>query len=113
MANEKNLKPFTKDNQPPGYKKSRKGIPNRSTVLKRWLYGKSQFTNPLTLKKAAGTVEDEVVLALITRAKRGNIAAIKEILDTVYGKITDKHELTGEGGGPIPITIIEPVKPDA
>jgi len=29
-----NLKPFTKDNQPPGHKKSRKGIPNRSTIEK-------------------------------------------------------------------------------
>jgi hypothetical protein len=29
-----NLELFTSENQPPGWKKSRKGIPNRSTVLK-------------------------------------------------------------------------------
>jgi hypothetical protein len=32
-----NLKPFTSENQPPGHRKSRKGIPNRSTVLKLWM----------------------------------------------------------------------------
>lgn len=30
-----------------------------------------------------------------------------------YGKPVDRVEVSGEGGGPIPITIIEPVKPDA
>jgi len=30
-----------------------------------------------------------------------------------FGKPVDRIEVGGEGGGPIPITIIEPVKPDA
>ena len=46
MANEKNLKPFTKDNQPPGHKKSRKGIPNRATVFKRLLEIKVKVDDP-------------------------------------------------------------------
>lgn len=31
----------------------------------------------------------------------------------LHGKPVDRVELSGEGGGPIPITIIEPVRPDA
>jgi hypothetical protein len=37
----------------------------------------------------------------------------KLLLSYLYGKPVDRVELSGEGGGPIPITIIEPVKPDA
>jgi len=80
-----NLKPFQ-----PGQSGNPAGRPegslNRSTTLKRWLYGDAQFTNPLTLQKALGTVEDQMILALLKRAIAGNIAAIKEVLDSVYGK---------------------------
>lgn len=37
----------------------------------------------------------------------------KLLLSYLYGKPVDRIEVAGEGGGPIPITIIEPVKPDA
>jgi hypothetical protein len=30
----------------------------------------------------------------------------------MYGKTVEKHEISGEGGGAIPITIIEAVKPE-
>lgn len=86
MANSKNLKPFTKDNQPPGHKKSRKGIPNRATVLKKWLNCTVNVLNPITGGQTKVTVEDEVILALITRARAGDVPAIREILDSVYGK---------------------------
>ena len=39
--------------------------------------------------------------------------ARKLLLSYLYGKPVDRLEVSGEGGGPIPITIIEPVKPDA
>jgi len=70
------------------------GSLNRSTTLKKWLYGDASFTNPLTLQKALGTVEDQIVLALLKRATAGNIAAIKEVLDSVYGK--NPELLTGD-----------------
>lgn len=87
MANPQNLKPkpFTKDNQPKN-RGSRKGVPNRSTTLRKWLFDPVDIVNPGTLKKEKGTAEDEIMLALLRRARNGNIQAIKEILDTVYGK---------------------------
>jgi hypothetical protein len=54
----------------------------------------------------SATVEDQMALALITRAVRGNVPAIREVLDSVYGKIKDQHEITRQDG--LPITIIQP-----
>jgi len=103
---------FTSENQPEN-RGRRKGIPNRSTALKKFLSGKVDLRQlPPGAKAQKGTVEDQIILALIARAIRGNVPAIREILDTVYGKVSDKHELSGEvRGGPIPITIIEAIKP--
>lgn len=37
----------------------------------------------------------------------------KLLLAYLFGKPVDRVELSGEGGSPIPITIIESIKPDA
>ncbi|MBA3357151.1 MAG: hypothetical protein H0U18_14670 [Pyrinomonadaceae bacterium] len=66
---------------------------------------------PPGAKAQKGTVEDQIALALIAKAVKGDVSAIREILDTVYGKVTEKHELSDTVGGPIPITIVEAVKP--
>jgi hypothetical protein len=89
-----NLKPFPKGQS--GNPEGRpEGARNRSTVLKELLKHVSDFQNPITFKTESAEFETQVMLALIARARRGNIAAIKEIQDTVYGKITDKQELSG------------------
>lgn len=77
-------KPFKKgqSGNPKGYPK---GQPNRSTVLKKWLYAETDILNPKG-QKERGTAEDEIMLALLRRAKAGNVQAIKEVLDTVYGR---------------------------
>ena len=114
MANPENLTQHrvTSANQPKR-RRSRKGVPNRSTLLRKWL--KSKVTLPGHLVPNGlqgpqqGTIEDHIALALIARAVRGNVQAIREILDTVYGKVTDKQELTGPNGEPI--TIIEACEP--
>lgn len=89
---EENLIPFTSENQPPGHKKSRKGIPNRATLLKKWTGVKLDLVNPITKDKERGTVEDEIILALVRKARTGDVAAIKEVQDSLYGKIVEKRE---------------------
>ena len=77
-----------------------KGTKNRSTILKKWIKVRVKIkdkANPL-LKEVSGTVEDEIMLALIHEARSGNVQAIKEINDTLYGKIPDKNEITGDKG---------------
>ncbi len=97
MGNSTNLKPFTSENQPPGANKSRKGIPNRATLLRKWLDVKIKTKNRAG-RLVTATVEDEVVLSLIDQAKKGNVKAQALILDSVYGKVADKLEadITGE-----------------
>lgn len=90
-----NLKPFQ-----PGQSGNPSGRPegarNRSTVLKELLRTICEFTNPLTLRKETADLETQIMAALAAKARRGDIAAIKEIQDTLYGKVTDKQELSGD-----------------
>jgi hypothetical protein len=89
-----NLKPFKKGES--GNPNGRpEGVRNRSTVLKELLQQVVDFTNPLTLKKESADLETQVMTALIARARRGDVTAIREILDTVYGKVSEKSELSG------------------
>lgn len=70
------------------------GAKGRSTILKKWIEitvkikGKS---NP-SEQEVSGTVEDQINLALIYKALDGDVQAIKEINDTLYGKLIDKGE---------------------
>lgn len=105
MANPENIKSheFKKgqSGNPSGHPKGQK---NRSTILKKWIEVNSKFENPITEKEVQGTVEDRITLALINKALSGDVQAIKEINDTLYGKIPDKQQLTGaEGKDFIPI----------
>jgi hypothetical protein len=101
MANPDNLTnhQFTSENQPKN-RRSRKGVPNRSTIVTKWLRSKAAIPQHLLYllpggRKQTGTVEDVIALALIARAARGNVPAIKEVMDSVYGKVTDKQEISG------------------
>lgn len=99
----KNLKPFepgqsgNPTGNPPGYKQ-------RATILRKWADVNVDIVNPITKEKEKATVEDEVILSLIRESRKGNVPAIKEFLDTLYGKITDKTEVTGKDGGAIETT---------
>jgi hypothetical protein len=94
--------PFTSENQPKN-RGRKKGSKNRSTVLKKWLSVKREIKAEENPKGeiVKGTVEDEIVLALIQKAAGGDVAAIKEIQDTMYGKLAqglkfDFSELSDE-----------------
>jgi len=49
------------------------------------------------------SVIDATVLALLHKATRGDIPAIKEVFDRHYGKLSDKVELTGADGQPLQV----------
>lgn len=96
------------------------GTRDRKTTLQKWIDLQVTFPNRnkhgQPIFKELGqdisiTVEDEIDLALILEAKKGNIAAIKEIKDSLYGKIAEKNEHSGPDGGPIPQKfVVEVVK---
>jgi hypothetical protein len=67
-----------------------KGSKNRSTVLKKWIEGNCSITDPGTGLEIEGTIEDKIALALIGKAIKGDVAAIREIYDSVYGKMENQ-----------------------
>ena len=79
---------------PYGYPKGKK---NRSTILKKWIEVITKVKDPATEKELPGTIEDKINLSLITKALAGDVQAIKEINDTLYGKIPDKSETKHSG----------------
>lgn len=95
MANDQNLIPAKKGDvrNPKG---KAPGTKNRATILRKWIDTQKKFKDP-TGKEVAGTLEDEIYLALIAKGLEKDVAAIKEINDTLYGKIADKSEVKTEG----------------
>lgn len=53
--------------------------------------------------KAKREVIDRIVLSMLNKAAGGDMAAIKEVFDRFYGKMSDKVELTGKDGEPLQV----------
>jgi hypothetical protein len=84
MANEQNLKPFQKGQS--GNQNGRpKGVKNRSTIAKKWLEVEQDLKNPLTSEVERMSQEDLMTLALIKRAREGDVNAYKALMDSGYG----------------------------
>lgn len=73
------------------------GAKSRSTILKKWIEVYAKIKNPETQQEISGTIEDKINLSLISKALEGDVQAIKEINDTLYGKIPDKHNIDHSG----------------
>ena len=86
MANEQNLKPFTKNNQPSN--RGRKpGSLNRATKLKKFMSVEIDVVN-FDGQTMIGTVADALALALIKKAMQGDLQSYREIMDSLFGKIS-------------------------
>ena len=69
-----------------------KGTLNRSTIVKRWLEARLDDDHLFV---------DAITKAVIEKAMGGDVAAFRELMDSSYGKVADKTELTGKDGGAI------------
>lgn len=92
MAKEDNLKPFQKgqSGNPKGYPK---GVPNRSTIAKKWLSLLTTETNPLTNQTENLSQEDIITLKQIEKAKDGDSNAYKLLMDSTYGMPQQQTEV--------------------
>lgn len=68
------------------------GTKNRSTILLKWLPSKIEITDPETKQQVKVTLEDAINLAIIKKAADGDVAAFKEIQDTLHGKLKEVTE---------------------
>ncbi len=94
--NTSGLKPFEKgiSGNPNGRPE---GTKNRSTIVKKWLEVIEETTNSITKEKEDLSQQDQIVLALIKKAKKGDVAAFKELMDSAHGKIVDQKDITSNG----------------
>lgn len=96
MSNPNSIKGKGFESRPNDINKSGRpvGSKNRSTILKKWLKCKIKAKIPGTQKEKQVSLEDAVILALIKKASRGDVLAIREIQDTLHGKMTEKIQST-------------------
>jgi len=71
-----------------------KGSLNRKTVAREYLAYLQKEVNPLTGIKELLSNEDMITLALIHKAKLGDVNAYKALMDSAYGSVKQSLELT-------------------
>jgi hypothetical protein len=71
-----------------------KGAKNRSTIAKYWLEVNQKLKNPLTGAEETMSQEDLMTLALIKKAREGDVNAYKALMDSGYGAPIQQIEET-------------------
>jgi hypothetical protein len=81
-----------------------KGARSRSTIVQEWLECSEMIVNPLTGKNQRLQESDIITLALIKKARKGDVQAFKELMDSGYGRTVNQidHTTGGEKLNPIP-----------
>lgn len=102
MANKENIKKHQ-------FKKGQSGNPsgrpvgtkNRSTIAKKWLETPEQFKNPITGEIEELTQEDIGTLALVKKARQGDVRAYESLMDSAYGKAVQTNDVNVNRDGPL------------
>jgi hypothetical protein len=71
-----------------------KGAKNRSTIARYWLEVNQNLKNPLTGESETMSQEDLMTLALIKKAREGDVNAYKALMDSGYGAPVQQVEQT-------------------
>ena len=71
-----------------------KGARNRSTIARQWLEVNQNLKNPLTGESENMSQEDLMTLALIKKAREGDVSAYKALMDSGYGAPLQQVEQT-------------------
>ena len=71
-----------------------KGSLNRSTIARKWLEVNQALKNPLTGEQETMSQEDLMTLALIKKAREGDVTAYKALMDSGYGAPLQQVEQT-------------------
>ena len=85
MNKEDNLKPNWEKGESGNPNGRPKGSKNRSTIARQWLEVNQNLKNPLTGENETMSQEDLMTLALIKKARDGDVNAYKALMDSGYG----------------------------
>jgi hypothetical protein len=94
MNKEDNLKPAWSKGESGNPNGRPKGSKNRSTIARQWLEVNQNLKNPLTGENETMSQEDLMTLALIKKAREGDVNAYKALMDSGYGAPVQQIEQT-------------------
>ena len=95
MPNPENIEKHKYEKGESGNPKGRpKGAKNRSTIARYWLEVNQNLKNPLTGESETMSQEDLMTLALIKKAREGDVNAYKALMDSGYGAPIQQVEQT-------------------
>ena len=95
-----NLKPFKKGvDERRNLEGKPKGTLSAKTIIRKWLKSQEKIKNPLTQKDETVTILDSMTLALIAKARKGDVAAFNALLDRTEGR--PAQSITGADGEPL------------
>jgi hypothetical protein len=94
MSKEDNLKPAWSKGESGNPNGRPKGSKNRSTIARRWLEVNQSLKNPITGENETMSQEDLMTLALIKKAREGDVNAYKALMDSGYGAPVQQIEQT-------------------
>jgi hypothetical protein len=94
MNKEDNLKPAWSKGESGNPNGRPKGSKNRSTIARRWLEVNQSLKNPITGENETMSQEDLMTLALIKKAREGDVNAYKALMDSGYGAPVQQIEQT-------------------
>jgi hypothetical protein len=94
MAKEDNLKPAWDKGESGNPNGRPKGAKNRSTIAKYWLEVNQNLKNPITGEQENMSQEDLITLAIIKKARDGDVNAYKALMDSGYGAPLQQIEQT-------------------
>ena len=94
MNKEDNLRPAWEKGESGNPAGRPKGSKNRSTIARRWLEVNQSLKNPITGENETMSQEDLMTLALIKKAREGDVNAYKALMDSGYGAPVQQIEQT-------------------
>lgn len=95
-----NLKPF-KEGESGNPSGRPKGSRNRSTVVREILELLEKQKNPITGNEEHLSQEQIMTLAVLSKARKGDVRAYQALMDSAFGAAKQTHELSGEISVPI------------
>jgi hypothetical protein len=94
MAKENNLKPAWEKGESGNPNGRPKGAKGRATIARYWLEVNQNLKNPITGEQENMSQEDLITLAIIKKARDGDVNAYKALMDSGYGAPLQQIEQT-------------------
>lgn len=87
-----------------------KGTLNSKTIIKRWLALTEDVKNPVTGVTENMSQLDIMVLKQVAAGRKGDLKALRELLDRFEGKAQQNVDMTSQGEKIEPMVIYRPEK---